>query len=261
MRAEKGISLRLQVERVERALSIPPIGRPQVLALTIFVVVAALLVFMGVTDAFYVYAEDVRITGVKYTLPEEVYEASGLEGHHVFYVHPEEVAHRVERLPFVRRARVRIMVPANVSIRVEERIPILVWQRQDGTFWVDADGRVLPPKGEVTGLLRVVDPQGLAAVAPEDPGGEETFDTYLLQALREIHEIFPSVNTVLYDRSTGLRLVVRTDQGDIQVYLGGYIGLERRLEYLPRVLRQIRRQGTWYRFVDLSDLDHIVLEP
>ncbi len=261
MRAERTLSRRLYLERMERALSIPPLGRPQVMALVIMGVVFALLVFIGISDAFYVYGEDVQVKGVKYTSPEEVYAISGLEGCHVFYVRPTEVSARVEQLSFVRRAKVRVMIPARVTIWVEERVPVLVWQRDDGVFWVDKDGQVLPPKGEVRGLLRVVDPQGLAAVAADDPSEPETFDTYLLQALRDIHDIFPSVNTVLYDRSVGLRLVVRTREGDIQVYLGGYIGLEKRLEYLPTVLRQMRRQNTWYRFIDLSNLEQIVLEP
>ncbi len=261
MRAERGLNLPLQIERVERALSIPPLGRPQMVALALLGVGVALLVLMGMSDTFYVYREDVRVQGVKYTSVEEVYKVSGVEGCHAFYVRPTEVASRVEQLPFVRRAKVRVMVPARVTILVEERVPVLVWQRADGVFWVDKEGQVLPPKGEIRGLLRVVDPQGLAAVSPEGSPEREMFDTYLLQTLRDIHEIFPSVNTVLYDRSAGLRLVVRTSAGDMQVYLGGYIGLERRLEYLPTVLREMRRQGMWYRFIDLSNPDQIVLEP
>ncbi len=252
-------SLGLELQRHSRQLVLPPLGRPQVVSLGVVGVVLALLVYIGISPRFYVYAENVEVVGNRYTTPEEIYAASGVDGYHIFYLHPSEVAQRVAALPYVRQARVSLGLPASVRIVVEERQPVVRWEREGYAYWVDAEGYVMPVMGEAPNLLVVVDPAGSAALEQGDE--DARFDPYLLQVLQNVKGRLPEVRVVYYDVSTGVRLVLKEPQGDVQVHLGTFIGLEERLQVLTVLLERLREEGKHYRFIDLSRPDEPILEP
>ena len=87
-------------------------------------------------------------------------------GGSIMEVHPEEVARRIEKIAWVKRARVARLYPNRLRISVEEREPVaLVCAGR--VFWADAEGRLiglkpgkLPQVPVVTGLSRVSDSTG-----------------------------------------------------------------------------------------------------
>jgi len=91
--------------------------------------------------------EKVEVRGVRHTRPEDVRRLAGVEKGEPLLLARAGVAGRVERLPWVRRARVSFSLPGTLVITVEERVA-LAWVRrgttpESGVAVVDADGRVL----------------------------------------------------------------------------------------------------------------------
>ncbi len=255
-RDAQGVALDLQ--RWKRQWALPHLGRAQLLSLLLVGVVVVLLAFVGLSDWFYVYEDAFHVEGIRYTRVDEVVEAARVRGWHIFFIDPKEVSRRVEALPYVKSARVRVGFPARVWIQVEERKPILRWERKGTLFWVDEEGHVMPAQAGGPPLL-VVDPEGAATV--DDPEEGIRFDPYVLAALDDVHAILPEVSTIYYDTTTGLRVVLKDNAGDIQVYLGTLMGLRERISRLPQVLREMRARGAHFRLIDLSHPEEVVVLP
>jgi cell division protein FtsQ len=52
----------------------------------------------------------------------------------------EDLRARVESLPAIASADLRIQSGGYLAVRVEERVPVLIWQTRDGAVLIDADG-------------------------------------------------------------------------------------------------------------------------
>ncbi len=259
LRAERSLHSGMRLQKAARTLRVPPMGLPQVVSLGIVVILGALLVFLAVSPRFYLYREQVTIEGTRYTSEEMVYEQTELDGYHVLFVDPNSVVRRLEALPYVRRARVSVGLPATVHIRIEERVPLLVWERADGLFWVDEEGVVLPVLEERPGLLRLHDPEGLAGIAGEE-GDLPAFDRVVLEALLRVREQFPRARVMYYDATWGLRIIVPTRRGSVEVILGTLTGLEERLARLPDILQRVDAQNRPVKRIDLTRPEPVIWE-
>lgn len=51
--------------------------------------------------------------------------------------------------------QISISMPNQVLVSATERDPIILWQANGSSYWIDAEGVILEPRGEVTGLLTV----------------------------------------------------------------------------------------------------------
>ncbi len=255
LRAERPFAQGVSVERMARTLRVPPLGAPQIVSLAVLVLVVAGLLFTAVREEFYVYRENVTIEEARYTPASTIYEQAGIDSYHVFFVNPRHVAQRLEMLPYVRRAQVRVGFPSSVHIRVEERKPILVWERGDGQFWVDEEGVAVPVLEEMPALVRLVDPESLGTFRRKDTFSqdvEEQLAPSLLAAIMTTRTHLPDVRVVYYDSTYGLRIIVPTRAGNVEVILGPLTGLEERVARLPDILTQVEaREGRVTR-IDLT---------
>ncbi|MGB0386907.1 MAG: cell division protein FtsQ/DivIB [Ardenticatenaceae bacterium] len=104
-------------------------------ALWIFVIL--LYVAFG-TTWFYIY--DIEVEGVQRLTKEEIYNHSKLEGWSMFWLNTEAVARLVEQEPWVADAQVSPLLPNGVRIRIDERVPVAIWQSGKISYFVDRDG-------------------------------------------------------------------------------------------------------------------------
>lgn len=66
----------------------------------------------------------------------------------IFSVSVKDIKAQLETLPNVHLANVERVLPNQIHIRIEERVPIAIWQHQGGFHLIDAEGKVMPePKG------------------------------------------------------------------------------------------------------------------
>lgn len=80
---------------------------------------------------------------------------------------PHEAKLRLEQLPWVRKATVERRLPDTVFVRLEERAPMALWQRDGKLALVDRDGAIIPGADPARfGQLPQIIGEGAPANAP-----------------------------------------------------------------------------------------------
>jgi cell division protein FtsQ len=100
----------------------------------------------------------VSLTGHRYTLDSDVFDAIGLGVARTMLSFDSRAAQdRIERLPWVERASIERVLPDRLEVRVSERSPYAVWQLGKRSFLIDKSGRVLTavPRSAMPSLPRV----------------------------------------------------------------------------------------------------------
>jgi cell division septal protein FtsQ len=189
---------------------------------------------------FYVYGAEVR--GNVAVTPEEVYATTGLEGLSVFWVDPAAIASRVETLPNVRSAQVKVRLPARVIISIEERTPELVWQTGDVRWWVDAEGIIVPPHADLRDALTIIDTDA----QPVSPG--QVLDPSILEAAHSLRRLLPELPVLHYSRTTGISFT--TGEG-WPVYLGDGHDMDAKLTILVNLRQDLLARGVKPEFIDV----------
>jgi hypothetical protein len=92
--------------------------------------------------------ETIKISGNQRFSVEQILADVHIQGMHIFAVKPEEIIKSIQSaFPEIRDVQVAITLPANVSINVSERQPILAWKTKEGLMWIDTEGYLIPARG------------------------------------------------------------------------------------------------------------------
>ncbi|MFN2250304.1 MAG: cell division protein FtsQ/DivIB [Anaerolineae bacterium] len=137
-------------------------ARPLRIGLLVLVVAAvggAILVWRS--DHFVV--SGAYVNGNARVPAQSIFAASGLGGRSVFAVRRYKAETRIEALPDVRDARVRVTLPNQVSITVVETEPRLLWTTAAGRMAIDENGYAVFPPADGSGLVQVADETGVIA--------------------------------------------------------------------------------------------------
>lgn len=211
-------------------------GRFVLLGVAMVLLTAGLGVYGLISTGFF-RVERVRVEGARYLSADEIAHASGVLHQELFWVDPEMVRQRVERLPGVRRAQVVRRWPRGLTVRVEERMPAAVWQVGGVGYAVDADGVVLDAAPD-DALPVIVQTDGTPGLRP----GDRVDGDAVRMALR-VRELAPAAvgqQPVRFEWTQARGLEVTTDRG-VRVRLGDEAGLEYKLAVWRAVLQQAGR--------------------
>jgi cell division septal protein FtsQ len=189
---------------------------------------------------FYVFAAEIQ--GNTAITPNEIYAVSDIEGMSAFWINPHDVEARIESLAGIKSAQVKIRLPARVIIKVEERSPELIWQTGDARWWIDAEGTVVPPRGDLPGALTIID----SDAQPVAPG--QQLDPQILAATHSLHRLLPELPVMNYSRSTGLSFT--TAEG-WPVYLGDGKNMDAKLTILVALRKELLAKGVSPQFIDV----------
>ena len=230
--------------RVRFALTPAP-GRWQTLVSRL--VAATLLVFSGWviyaifnSSSFYVY--DIQVRGNAAVTSMEVFSTSDLEGLSVFWVDPAAVARRVETLPNVRLAHVKVRLPARVIVTLEERTPVILWKTGEANWWVDAEGVIFPPRADLSDALTIIDTDA----EPVSPG--EALDPSIMETAQSLRRLLPELPVMNYSRATGVSFT--TGEG-WPVYLGDGRDMDAKLTILVNLRKDLMARGVTPEFIDV----------
>jgi cell division protein FtsQ len=191
---------------------------------------------------FFVYGAEIR--GNVAISAHEIYSASGVDNQSIFWLNPAKVVERVTSLPNIKSATVSIALPAKVVIDVVERRPELVWQTDETVWWVDQEGMIVPPKGDVTSMLRIIDDDQ----QPLEPGYQ--IDPTIVEGAQTLRLLVPEVSVIRYSRLQGL--TVSTSEG-WPVYLGDGSEIKAKLVVLTALLADLKERNVTPVFIDLHD--------
>ncbi len=97
--------------------------------------------------------DSVAVEGLRYTDPAAARAALGLQdGRHgnLFHLRTARLEEALMTLPTVRSASVQARLPDKLHVRVQERVPILLWRHAGSAWLVDVEGVILAaaPPGE-----------------------------------------------------------------------------------------------------------------
>jgi cell division protein FtsQ len=148
--------------------------------------------------------KEVQVEGMHHTSPDLVREALGVRrGDPILGFDPHWAREQLEQIAWVERAHVERLLPGTIRVRLEERQPFAIWQR-DGKFSViDREGKVVATEnvGAFGRLPLIVGAGAYRAAAP------------MVDALRGAAEVQERVHALVRvsERRWNLRLRNGTD--------------------------------------------------
>lgn len=200
----------------------------------------------------------VEVYGARALSEDQVRSSSGVRvGQPLVTVDPEAVRRRLQSVPQVEDARVEVVWPDRVVLRVTERRPVAALR-------VGAQAYVpLDPKG--VALARWADPGGLVVISglhlpwtrPGEAVPSEPARAVAAELARLAHGVRGGVRSVTVERSgdyavrTASGLVVRVAPGE----------LERGLALAREVVAALRARGVEPAVVDLRFGERVVVRP
>ncbi len=132
----------------------PVASRWRIISLVLLALFGLTLVVFFTSDVFYVRAIQVR--GNDFITREEVFAYSELADYHLFWLDPAEIRRKLLRAASVADVSVEVGWPPNlVTLLVQERQPAVVWSDGGQETWIDVQGRAMPARAEMPGLLHV----------------------------------------------------------------------------------------------------------
>lgn len=131
----------------------------RVLALLVVLVIGAVGVNFALTSpAFRV--QEVSVVGTQNPALVSSIEHMGIQGQNIFLVDTAVLTSSIEMVPLVASASLEKQWPNQLRVTVVERVGVLLWQTEQGTYGVDRQGVVMAPASETVGadqLMTVVD--------------------------------------------------------------------------------------------------------
>ena len=132
----------------------PAEARWRIISGVLCVLFGLLLVIFFTSDVFYVRAIQVR--GNDFITREEVFAYSDLANYHMFWLDPADIRRKLLRSASVADISVEVGWPPDlVTLLVQERQPALVYSDGGQETWIDVQGRAMPARAEMPGLLHV----------------------------------------------------------------------------------------------------------
>jgi hypothetical protein len=100
--------------------------------------------------------QTVEVQGAIRLSLEEIANTLNLNDKPVFILDPTALEFSLERTyPELTDISVQIGLPAQVSISVSERVPMIAWVNDSETVWIDGNGYVFNSRGDVDKLVKV----------------------------------------------------------------------------------------------------------
>lgn len=223
-------------------------------------VIACAAFEISTNDHFFVYAA--QIEGNSRVSAQDIYAASGVDGKSIFWISPAEVVRRVSQMSGISQVAVHVRLPNQVTIQVQELVPLVVWKTARGTFWITDEGQAMAPAGDPP-LLTLTDRDGAAGVQPADgqtgsdgaasqsasavPSPPRLRSGVLAQVLA-LRALRSDITNLYYGAEEGLYF--RAPEG-WTVYLGNEGDVASKLTLLQAVQKQAAGDKTPPRVVDL----------
>ena len=100
--------------------------------------------FTAWTSPAYKVAQ-VNISGLQRLTKDEVLSNIDLIGKHIFSLNTLEIKTNLQRkYPELWDIKILLSLPAQVTIRLVERQPMIAWSFDDSLIWIDAEGYLIP---------------------------------------------------------------------------------------------------------------------
>jgi hypothetical protein len=190
------------------SISLPKIGLgPRLLSFVIVALCAVGLYYQFSMDPFIV--RNASILGNNRVSLDQIAQVLGIANQPAALLNPGQIEYNIlANFPDIATANVEVDLPARVVVTVTERQPVVAWQQDGQTMWVDAQGYAFPPRGDGAGLVTVTSAGAPPAPLKVDPGqtiGARPFlASNLSAAIVTLSPLVPEGATLVFDPAYGL---------------------------------------------------------
>lgn len=213
----------LQPVRAAGQAALDVLGSARWVSFLILLLCIYSLYLIGVNPRFHLH--QIIVEGAGSLSADDIIQASGLSGVHIFAANPKAAADAVSTLSGVRSAAVELHWPQEVRIIVTEDAPVFVWEEAGQRYWVNDRGEYVPTGDQgVSGLMVItaeVPPAPTATPEPEAAAKGSEVETEAAQAFRpktflrfvprevligaqQLVEIRPNIDRLFYTPYGGL---------------------------------------------------------
>jgi hypothetical protein len=176
-----------------------------------------------------------QIVGMQRLTEQDINAVLKVSGENIFTLQPVLLQNELQQaFPELSSVIVYADLPAQVTVAVTERTPVLEWQQDQQTLWVDKDGIAFTPRGTPTTPLPIIKSQQALTVpaprlkTPEDKDltnlvleGDLVVQPFIshdmIKAVQALQSLAPAGTPIMYDQKYGFGW---TDPQGWQVYFG-----------------------------------------
>lgn len=271
-RPRRKYSVALGASGAELLLPSVPVVRPgwRLLSALLVLLLGAATLFVMTSESYRVDA--ITVQGLKRITPADLEKELQLVGSAIYTLDPQQLKADVEKkFPELTAVSVAVTLPNQVTITAKERKPVLAWTYDKTTLWIDKEGVVFQPRGDVGNLLTIsADGQPPVTVLPEvtatpQPGdqavvkaddildGKHLVDASLVNAATLLNKQVTSVKKKLvYTSSDGLGW---TDEGGWKVFVGVRLdNLDQKLLVYNAIVKKLKADGVK---PDMISVEHV----
>ncbi|HEY9077995.1 MAG TPA: FtsQ-type POTRA domain-containing protein [Anaerolineaceae bacterium] len=189
------------------------------------------LLFMGVL-IFLLTSPTFRVTNIQVEglqhIPKADLEAIlDLEDTPIFAINPTLMVDKLRKnFGELTDFRVSVKMPATVNLTLRERQPVIAWKVDKEIDWVDAEGYVMDPRGEIEGLI-IVNSKDQPPIMPAPTMTAEQkennykelpqIDPLLVNLIMQLHKKLGKGANLVYNRQSGLGWI---DENGTSVIIG-----------------------------------------
>ncbi len=192
--------------------------------------------------------ETINVTGMVRLTNDEINSVADVIGKSIIFVNPLDLKQKFQdAFPELVNISVETEMPNKVKVNLGERQPVLVWQEDGQTFWIDENGYAFPPQGE-GGPSITVQGSNLLSISPSESETQEegeiqsqTLPVDLVNAILTISSEVPENTPIIYDSQYGLGW---TDPRGWQVYFGSRADdMVVKLKVYEKTYRRLKKAG------------------
>ncbi len=243
-----------------RLPAIPLINPGSRLVSAILLVVGLLALYMlGFGSQFEV--SHFKVEGIQRLTYGEFEAVLKLEGSQIIEFDPQHAtAALAKAYPELSSIHISVGLPAEVTIQVVERQPVIAWEAGGNTiYWLDAEGVILPQRGDAGELLWIESDQipplaalpAAAQTAQDNPAAATSpteiwgrvADTQVLKAINDLLLRLPPESKLVYNSMNGLGW---QDPRGWEVYIGKNLeNFEQKLTVYESIVENFEKQGVY----------------
>ncbi len=217
-----------------------PMIRPGWRLISGILVVGMVMMIFLLNNAPLFQIRSARVTGLQRLSLPDVEAVLDLKGKSIVTVDPNGLrTELMKAFPELSAVSISVSFPASVSVAVRERQPVLAWKVKDSVTWIDSEGAMFSPRGEVSNLLMILSadqpplanllleaaetaPVPASEVLPAVPVtgldlSQQRVDTQVITAAAILATQMPPESSMVYSALNGLGW---TDPRGWQVYFG-----------------------------------------
>lgn len=237
--------LTLNVPGAEMRLpAIPQIAIGMRLISAVLVLALAMLLYHLWSSPIY-KVEGAEIAGLQRLTSVDVNSVLDVADELIFAVDEEAIQQRLqEAFPEFSSVAVSVGLPRDVSVTVEERLPILTWRQEGRTVLVDANGIAFPLRNQTQAgpalVIEAFDPPPVVVSDQEENRLEHFLPVEMVSAILSMSGHAPDNSIIVYNSDHGLGW--RDSQG-WEVYFGDIKDIDIKLRIYEAMVDKFAAEG------------------